>query len=91
MVDGFSIAVVDLERRPVGGEARLESELVDVKPHAQERLDDETVHPAGGAGIPRPAAASGVRRERIDIGGDDVGLDPIGRDPFRGRAVTEPG
>ena len=79
VVDGLSIAVVELVRRPAGGEAWLESQLVDVKPHAQERLDDETVHPAGGTGIPSPAAPPGVRFDRINIGGDDVRLDPVGR------------
>src|SRR5436190_6608644 len=37
-------------------------------------LEAGPVHPAGRAGVPRPAAAPDVRRYRIDVCGDDVGL-----------------
>jgi hypothetical protein len=38
---------------------------------SQKRFD-QPVHPAGRAGVPRPSAAAGVRRERIDVGRDNV-------------------
>ena len=39
----------------------------------------QAVHPAGRAGVPGPAAAAGVRRDRIDVGGDHVRLDLVDR------------
>ena len=55
---------------------------VHFQPQAEERFHDQPIHPAGRARVPGPATAAGVRRERIDIGGDDVGFDFVGRHPL---------
>ena len=47
---------------------------------SQDALDAGALHPSGRAGVPGPAAASDMRRRRIDIGGDDVGLDLVAVD-----------
>jgi hypothetical protein len=40
------------------------------------RIEEEVVHPAGRAGVPGPAAAPDMGR-RVDVGGDDIGLDLV--------------
>ena len=73
-------AVVQLELRPLGGKAWLESQPAALEPESQQRLQDQAIHPAGRARVPGPAAAAGVRRDGVDVGGDDVRLDLVGRD-----------
>ena len=80
VVHGFAVAVVDLERLPVRRQAGLEMQLVHFQAQAQQGFDDEAVHPAGRAGVPGPAAAAGVGRQGIDVGGDDIGLHFVGLD-----------
>jgi len=62
VVRGVAEAVMNPEGRPVRGQAGLETQLVDVEPQAEQRLQDEAVHPARRARVPGPAAASDVRR-----------------------------
>jgi hypothetical protein len=49
--------------------------LIAFEIHAQQGFNQQPIHPVGGTGIPGPTAATDVRRDRIDIGGDDVRLD----------------
>ena len=58
-------------------------EFVRFESQAQQRFQDELVHPAGRARIPRPAAASRVRRKRIDVRREDVRLRLIKRNRIR--------
>ena len=78
MVDRFPIAVVHLEPLPIRGEAGRKTQFVHFKPEPQERFDDQPVHPGGRARVPGPAAAAGMRRHRIDVGGNDVGFHFVG-------------
>ena len=75
-------AVMQLEARPVRRQAGGDVQLVDFQAQAEQRFDDQAVHPAGGAGVPGPAAAPGVGRYSVDIGGHDVGFDFVNRDGF---------
>ena len=43
----------------------------------EDRLEPDAVHPCRRARVPGPAAAADVRRVRVDVGGDDVGLDLV--------------
>ena len=61
---------------------RLDAQTVAAPTQAEQRLDEQLVHPAGRAGVPGPAAAADVRRRRVDVAGDDVRLDLVGRDPL---------
>ena len=46
----------------------------------EDALDAGTVHPAGRAGVPGPAAAADMLRRGVDVGRHDVGLDLVARD-----------
>jgi len=56
--------------------------MITFEVHAQQGFNQQPIHPAGGAGIPGPATLARVRREGIDIGGDNVRLDFVGGDLF---------
>ena len=62
---------------PIAWQAWRNLEPVAAPADAQDDLDDQAVGPCGGAGVPGPAAASGVGRLRINVRGNDVGLDPV--------------
>ncbi len=89
VIEGLAIAVVDLELGPIGGQARGDAQLVDFDVQAQQRLDDQPVHPAGRSGVPRPAAAARVRLDAIDVGGHDIRLDSVLGSLRRRRAVRD--
>ena len=56
---------------------------------AQQRFDDQPVQPARRSGVPGPAAAARVRRNRVDIRGDDIRLGLVGGDRFLGLRMVE--
>lgn len=82
MMDSVAISVVDFAGWPVGGEAGGEAELGAFEMDAEEGFEDEAIGPAGGACVPSPAAATGVWRDCVDVGGDDIGLDAVSRNGF---------
>ena len=49
----------------------------------------QPIHPAGGTGVPGPAAPARVGRDGIDVGGDDIRLDFVGGDLAGGGAVMD--
>ena len=55
--------------------------------NAEKRFGKEPVHPAGRARVPGPTSATDVRRDRVDVGRDDVRLHFVDRDLGGGRAV----
>ena len=85
LVDGLAIAVANLEPLPVGGKAGCKRQFIHLEVELREGFHDQPVHPGGGARVPCPAAAAGVRVYRIDVGGGDVGLDFVG-DGLLGRS-----
>ena len=61
--------------------------MITFQVHAEQGFNQQPIHPAGGTGIPGPTAASDVRRDGIDIGGDDVRFDFISGNLGGRRAV----
>src|ERR1043166_3314328 len=59
VIDRLAMAVVHRQLAPARRQARLDPQLVDLEPDAEQRLGDELVHPAGPAGGPGPAAPPG--------------------------------
>ena len=78
VIMGLAKAIMDRETRPIRRKAGREAELVDFQDQAEQRFGDQTVHPAGGAGVPRPTAAARMGRYGVNVGGDDVGLHAVG-------------
>src|SRR5690348_9709067 len=64
---------------PAPRHAGLEQQPVAPQPDAEHPFDDRAVQPAGRTGVPGPAAAADVRRDRIDIRAFDVGFDLVAR------------
>src|SRR5260370_34868000 len=62
----------DFEARPVLGNAWREEQECSLKTKPKNRFDAGSIHPPGRASVPRPSAASDMRRFRIDIGGLDI-------------------
>src|SRR5271166_486492 len=52
----------DFEARPMLGNARREEQECSLKPKAKNRFDAGSIHPPGRSGVPRPSAASEMRR-----------------------------
>ncbi len=71
-VGGFSKAVGETESRPISGDAGVDLQHIANPGDAQDGFEAQAVHPACRAGVPRPASASGMRGEAVDIGGDDI-------------------
>src|SRR6185437_16687970 len=63
-----------LEARPGVRDARVQTQDIALQAQPENTLDARPLHPSSGTGVPRPAAASGMGRVGIDIGGDDVGF-----------------
>ena len=72
-IHAAAVAIVHRIRRPVGGNAWGDVQLVAFPMQAEQRFDDQAIHPAGRAGVPGPAATADVRRHRVHIRSDDVG------------------
>ncbi len=72
------VAVVDAVGRPRFRQPRLRPQLVADKVHAQQRLHQPAMNPTGRSGLPHPSAAAYLRRDGIDIRGDDGRLDLVG-------------
>src|SRR6266853_2447889 len=66
-VHRLAVAVMNPEGLPIRGKTRRHAQLVYFELEAQQRFDDQPVEPAGGARVPGPAAAAGMRRNRIDV------------------------
>ena len=73
--------IADLEpgfvARPLGRNAGIDHQDGAFAANAQDPFDPGAVHPAGRARVPGPAAPAHVGRDRIHVGGDDVGLDLV--------------
>ncbi len=72
-------SVNDIEWRPFGREAGFEVEPAPRAAQSEQRFEGQAQHPSRRAGVPRPAAASGVRRNGVDIRADHVRLDLVSR------------
>ena len=71
-----------------GRDARRDRERRSAPPEPEDVLEPEPVEPRGRARVPGPSAAPDVERMRVDVGGDDVGLDLVALDVLgRPRAV----
>src|SRR3954469_21793440 len=68
---------------PRGRNARIDDERGAATAEPQDAFDPGTVHPAGGAGVPPPPAASGVRCARVDVAGHHVRLRLVADDVAR--------
>src|SRR3990167_8224559 len=77
-------AVDQAVARPVCRQYGLQAQAAAAALQTEQRLDDQTVHPAGRAGVPAPAAAPGMGGDAIDIGGHHIGLDLVLLDALRG-------
>src|SRR6202049_1084207 len=64
----------DLQVRPALRDAWRQEQGRPLHAKSEDPFEAGPVHPAGRAGVPRPTAAPDVRRYRIDIRGDHVGL-----------------
>src|SRR5262249_33817378 len=83
------VAEGEREAGPVGGDAGIDPEAVALEVEAEDRLQPDAVQPARRAGVPGPAAAAGVRRHPVDVGGDDVGLDAVAGDAIGRGGVAD--
>src|SRR5712691_6023735 len=54
-----------------------EDQELSLQAKTEDRFDADPVQAPGRAGVPGPSAAPDVRSDRIDIGGDGVGLDLV--------------
>ena len=73
-VEGTAVAVADGEGRPVGRHPWVDGEGFAHFVDAEDVLDAGLVSPGCRAGVPCPAAAAGVLRVAVDVGGNAVGL-----------------
>ena len=71
------MAIDHLKSRPAWRDARLEAKGVAFHAETEDRFQCDAVQPTRRAGVPRPAAATGVRRSAIHIGADHVRLDLV--------------
>src|SRR3546814_18833519 len=71
-VDGIAEAIAHAVAGPAGGDAGRQPQRVAFQTQAEQRFEDQPVHPAGRTGVPGPAAAADVRLDGIDIGGDEA-------------------
>ena len=69
-VAAAAVVPEDAEALPRRGHARRHGEARAQGLQAEDRLEPQPVHPRGGAGVPRPAAAADVRVARVDVCGD---------------------
>ena len=83
------MAVVERERIPGAWEPRVHPQLARFEPHAEQRLDDQSVHPPGRARVPGPAAATRVRTHGVNVGRDDVRLHPVALHLLHVRRVAD--
>ena len=75
VVGGGVVAVGDGEGVPGGRDVWGDGELVAREVEAEDVFYGDFVGPGGGAGVPCPAAPSGVLRVGVDVGSDAVGFD----------------
>ena len=80
---------MDFAAGPGRRQAGRQPQPVALQVHAQQALDEQPVHPTRRPGVPRPAAPAGVRGDRVDVRGDDVGLLLVSGDLLRGPAVMD--
>lgn len=73
-VFGRVVAEGDLVDGPGFRNGGVDHEPGAVEADAQDGFDAGAVHPPGGAGVPGPAAPSGVGGLGVDVARDDVGL-----------------
>src|SRR5512145_795537 len=70
----FSKAIIDLIFLPGFGDMRFDLQAFTRTLDAEQYFGAKTIHPAGGAGVPRPAAAPEIRRNAVHVCGNDVRL-----------------
>ena len=78
-----------LRFRPVFRQAGLQRDDVASPAETEHTLDPGAEHPARSPGVPGPATPAGVRRHRIDIGGNNIRLDAIVRGCLRPQCVVD--
>ena len=88
-MDRVAVAQDQRAARPLARERGRELDPALDSAHAEQLLDRQSIAPRGRAGVPSPAAAADVGRRRVDVGGDDIRLDPIALDRLGARAVRE--
>src|SRR5579872_4809244 len=79
-VQSPAIAIANFILSPSARNARVYREHRTLLHDTENRLDTHAIHPARGAGVPRPSASPDVSLGRVDIGGHDIGLDFISLD-----------
>src|ERR1039458_3688529 len=89
MINGLPVAVVDFIGRPAFRQTGSQTQLISREVHAQQRFDEQPIHPASRTRIPSPAATACVRRDRIDVRRDDVRLNFVGGDLFGSPTVMD--
>ena len=82
VVERIAVAVVQGVLVPFRGQERREGQRVDLEPKPQQILEQEPIHPAGGSGVPGPAAPAFMPLGGVDVRRDHVGLDLVRRCPF---------
>src|SRR3569832_1999753 len=66
-----------LETGPAAWDSRAEEQAVAAQPEAEDVFDDRSKHPAAGACVPGPAAASRIGRLGFCLAAGDIGFDAI--------------
>src|SRR5580658_8702079 len=70
----------NLVTSPVGRYAGIEEQRFAAHTKSEYPLEARPIHPSGGACVPRPSAASRVRRRRVNVGARDVRLNLVAMD-----------
>src|SRR6185312_16420635 len=73
-VGGVAVAVGHREALPFRRQHGREAQVAGFQFQAEQGFHHQPVHPAGGAGVPGPAAAANVGVDGVDVGADDVRL-----------------
>lgn len=73
-VERTAVAVANGELLPLGGYAGIEGELAALFAEAEDVFDASFVGPRGGAGVPCPAATTGMLRIAVDVRCNAEGL-----------------
>src|SRR3984957_9507178 len=79
----------DFEARPIRRDARRQKKFSRPHTESQDPLEPCAVHPAGRTRVPRPTATSHVRRHRIDVRSNHIGLDLVALHISTGARVAD--
>src|SRR5262249_59324895 len=72
-------------------DAGVDGEAVPAPPQTQHRFDRDTVVPARRAGVPRPTAPAGVRRQAVNVPGEHERFDLVAGDLLGRTRVADGG